>query len=88
MPKPSQRTRSRKRVNKTLPGGSEKTYYKKETGTPPHCHLCGRPLSGVPRNQSELRKLNKSRKRIWRPFGGQVCGNCLKTALSKAVRVI
>lgn len=89
MPQPHLRTRSRKRLNTKLPGGRGQIHYKKEKTTAPICFVCGQPLAGTPRGGStEIRKLNRTKRRIWRPFGGQVCHNCLKVALKQAVRVI
>ena len=88
MPRPRQRTRSQKRVNKALPGGGRGTHYKREVGVSPHCYLCGQPLAGIPHlSTSEMRKLNRSKRRIWRLYGGKLCHNCLKNALKHAARV-
>lgn len=87
MPQPHLRTRSRKRLKVRLPGGSNLTHYKKEKMATPSCLVCGRPLAGLPHStQAKIRKLNRSEKRIWRPYGGQVCQNCLKDFLKQAIR--
>ncbi|MGQ9726391.1 MAG: 50S ribosomal protein L34e [Candidatus Bathycorpusculaceae bacterium] len=89
MPKPYQQTRTKKRVYKSLPGGSRKLHFKQKPNASPCCSSCGRPLSGIPRiTTSEMRKLNRSKRRVWRPFGGQICHNCLKNALKQAARAI
>ncbi|MGB9960518.1 MAG: 50S ribosomal protein L34e [Candidatus Bathyarchaeales archaeon] len=89
MPKPAQRTRSRKRVCKALPGGRTGIHFKLEVAAQKSCGLCGKPLNAVPRlPPSEIGKLNRTRKRIWRIYGGQICHNCLKTALKKAARTL
>jgi len=89
MPRPSQRTRSKKRVNKALPGGGKGVHYKREVSALPRCYLCGQPLAGIPHlSTSEIRKLNRSKRRIWRIYGGQLCHNCLKKALKQAARTL
>jgi len=89
MPRPSQRTRSKKRVYKTLPGGRKTIHYKQEGNSLPHCHLCGKPLAGMPHSSTtEVRKLNRSKRRIWRIYGGQICPNCLKNALKQNARTL
>jgi large subunit ribosomal protein L34e len=87
MPKPSERTRTKKRVSKTLPGGNRRTHYKKEITAQRLCHSCGKPLAGTSQTfSSRASRLNKSKKTVWRPYGGQICHNCLKTALKHTAR--
>ncbi|MEM2911986.1 MAG: 50S ribosomal protein L34e [Candidatus Bathyarchaeia archaeon] len=89
MPRPELRTRSRKPVCKALPGGRTGIHFKLEVVAKSSCSRCGKPLTGVPRlSPSEIRKLNRTRKRIWRIYGGQLCHDCLKTALKQATRTI
>ncbi|MEM3641787.1 MAG: 50S ribosomal protein L34e [Candidatus Bathyarchaeia archaeon] len=88
MPRPAQRTRSRKRVCKALPGGRTGTQFKSEVTASSSCGLCKKPLAGVPRlSPSKMRKLNRTRRRIWRIYGGQLCHDCLKTAIKQAARI-
>jgi len=87
MPRPSQRTRSRKRSPKRLPGGGATIHYKKEKVKASHCARCNRVLSGVPRLlKSKMGKLTASQKRIQRMYGGQLCHVCLQDLLKHAVR--
>lgn len=89
MPQPHYRTRSRKRVKIKTPGGRLITHYKREKAKPAKCSKCGKPLSGIPREiPSEIRKLNRTRRRISRILGGQLCPQCLKTTLKQAVRAV
>ena len=88
MPKPSLRTRSKKRVQKRVPGGRTTIHYKKEKSKPAKCSRCGQILHGIPRcHPSELRKLTRSQRRIMRMYGGQLCANCLRELLKEAVRI-
>ncbi len=87
MPRPSQRTRARKRSSKRLPGGGAAFHYKKEKVGAPRCARCGRVLSGIPKSvQSKMGKLTASQKRIQRIYGGQLCHLCLQYSLKQAVR--
>ncbi|MEM2643066.1 MAG: 50S ribosomal protein L34e [Candidatus Bathyarchaeia archaeon] len=89
MPRPYQRTRSRKRVLKALPGGRTGLHFKREVPRGGGCAKCGKPLSGVPRLlPHEIRKLNKTKRSISRIYGGHLCHNCLKTALKQAVQTL
>jgi large subunit ribosomal protein L34e len=87
MPRPMLRNRSRKRVYKALPGGRTGIHFKREIVGENCCSVCGSLLAGIPKLlPSETRKLNRTKRRISRIYGGQICHNCLKTALKKAVR--
>jgi len=89
MPRPILRTRSRKRVYKVLPGGRTGIHFKREIVGKNRCSVCGGSLAGIPRLlPSEMRKLNRTKRRISRIYGGQICHNCLKNALKKAVRTL
>jgi large subunit ribosomal protein L34e len=89
MPQPHLRTRSKKRLKVALPGGGNKMHYKKKAASTPTCISCKKPLAGIPHLTTvEVRKLNRSKKRIWRPYGGILCHNCLKNALKQAARII
>jgi len=87
MPKPSLRTRSRKRHLQKLPGGRVKTRFKREKVSVLRCFRCGGFLHGSPRLiPSRLGKLSASQKRVERVFGGQLCHSCLRDALKSSVR--
>jgi len=87
MPRPSLRTRSRKRAPKRLPGGGATMHYKKEKVRASRCARCNRVLSGVPRlTPFKMGKLTASQKRIQRIYGGQLCHVCLQDLLKHEVR--
>lgn len=89
MPKPSQRTRSRKRRLVRLPGGRTETHYKQEKIGASSCIRCGRALSGVPRlTPSKLHTVPTSYRRVERMYGGKLCHNCLQELLKQAVRSV
>ncbi|MEM2994726.1 MAG: 50S ribosomal protein L34e [Candidatus Bathyarchaeia archaeon] len=89
MPRPSQRTRSKKRIYKALPGGGKKLHFKQKPSALSRCASCGKLLLGIPRvTPSKIRKLNRTKRRVWRPFGGYLCHNCLKNSLKQAIRAV
>ncbi|MCK4435092.1 50S ribosomal protein L34e [Candidatus Bathyarchaeota archaeon] len=89
MPRPSRRVRSKKRVYKTLPGGRKTIHYRRRVSFSVCCSVCGRPMSGVPHlSVSETRKLSRTQRRVWRPYGGQLCPKCLKSALKQTARTL
>lgn len=89
MPQPHLRTRSRKRVKVTLPSGINRVHYKMEITPTPSCSICNQPLAGIPHlTPVEMRKLNRSKRKIWRPYGGQLCHNCLKKTLKQSARTL
>ncbi|MFQ5999777.1 MAG: 50S ribosomal protein L34e [Candidatus Bathyarchaeia archaeon] len=89
MPRPSLRTRSRKRRRVRLPGGRAETHYKRGKNPVSRCARCGRGLSGLPCSiPSKLRKLPASQRRVERVYGGQLCHSCLQDLLKNAARNI
>jgi len=87
MPKPSSRTRSKKRYRLQLPGGQSGTHYKREKTGRPKCTRCGREISGIPHLvPSEIRRLPASQRKIERPYGNMLCPTCLRDLLKQAVR--
>jgi large subunit ribosomal protein L34e len=89
VPRPSERTRSKKRVSKSLPGSGQSVHYRLRAGAAQRCLVCKRPLAGVPRlSRVMASKLSRGKKRILRPFGGQVCHDCLKRGLKQAARSV
>ncbi|UCD26893.1 MAG: 50S ribosomal protein L34e [Candidatus Bathyarchaeota archaeon] len=89
MPRPSLRTRSRKRRSVKSPGKHREIHYGKEKTGFSHCAKCGRVLSGVPRsNPSRLHKIAASQRRVERMYGGHLCHICLQDLLRQAARNI
>ncbi|MBX5328431.1 MAG: 50S ribosomal protein L34e [Candidatus Bathyarchaeota archaeon] len=89
MPQPHLRTRGEKQFKVTLPGGKSRIHYKKRVPSVALCFICSRPLDGISRMTTvEIRKLNRSKRRIWRFYGGQVCANCVKKAIRQFARTV
>ncbi|MBS7632460.1 50S ribosomal protein L34e [Candidatus Bathyarchaeota archaeon] len=89
MPRPSLRTRSRKRVQRPASGKGVCVQYKKEIGAKPRCRVCGQVLAGFSSESSlRMRKSNKTARRVSRLHGGRLCHLCLRASLKKAARSI
>lgn len=89
MPKPHLRTRSKKRVKVAIPGGKNRIHYKTKVTASPSCSICGNSLAGIPHLSTvKERKLNRSRRRVWRSYGRQLCHSCLKEALKQGARTL
>ncbi|MEM1540284.1 MAG: 50S ribosomal protein L34e [Candidatus Bathyarchaeia archaeon] len=86
MPRPYQRTRSRKRVFKALPGGRTGLHFKRKMPKNSSCAKCGKPLAVPHLLPCEIRKLNKAKRTVSRIYGGHLCHDCLKIALKQTVR--
>lgn len=87
LPRRNKRTRSRKRVYKRLPGAGQSVHYRLRVGAVQRCRVCKRPLAGVPRaSRFAASKLSRGKKSVSRPFGGQICPDCLKRDLRQASR--
>ena len=85
--KPSKRSRSVKKISKRTPGGRVVIHFKKKRPGYAKCALCKRELHGVARGRSsEIRKLQRSQRRVSRPYGGYLCSTCMRAELKKLVR--
>jgi len=81
------RSRSLKRTQKKVPGGRTATRYRREKPKISKCGNCGKPLCGVPRlRYSDLRKLPKTKKRPERPYGGNLCSECMREVFREKAR--
>ena len=84
MPRPSQRSRSLRRVKRKTPGGRSVIHYERRKHSIAKCSACKKPLSGVPRERdSGIAKLPKTKKRPDRPFGGNLCSSCMRREMKR-----
>lgn len=87
MTKPWQRSRSKKRVKKKTPEGRVTTHFRRKRSGAPRCARCGRKLPGMrARNSKALKRLNRSRKKVNRPYGGNLCSACMRSEIRGRVR--
>ena len=88
MPEPRFRSRSLRRVKKKLPGGKTVTHYKKRKPKVAKCANCKTELKGMTRERPyKMQKLNRSKKKVERPFGGNLCSKCSRLLIKKEIRV-
>ncbi|MCS7117554.1 MAG: 50S ribosomal protein L34e [Thaumarchaeota archaeon] len=83
MPTRGLRVRSIRRVSLRTPTGRSVVHYEPRRPGLRRCGGCGRPISGVPRD--DVRPLPKSQKRISRYHGGNLCHKCLERRIEDAV---
>jgi len=87
MPRPSQRSRSLRKVKKKLPGGRLKHAFLKRKPSKPVCAVYKTPLAGVPRgNASKVKKFSKSKRRPERPYGGVLSSKAMREIMIKKAR--
>jgi len=74
-------------VKKRLPSGRIVLKEKKKRPSKTRCAGCGKELHGVPRLvASRMKKLSKSKKRPYRPYGGYLCSSCMRELFKRKVR--
>jgi large subunit ribosomal protein L34e len=74
-------------VSVRLPGGGRRVHYRPGVCALPRCSVCGRPLTGLPRvSEFGMTRLSGVERRVSRPFGGQICSDCVKRGLVRTVR--
>ncbi|MFX1511005.1 MAG: 50S ribosomal protein L34e [Promethearchaeota archaeon] len=84
MPPPVRRTKGQKTRKIKTPGARLATHYSRRGKNSVNCGICKKPLQGISKGRiSDIRSLSKSSKRPNRPYGGQLCSNCLKTAIEE-----
>lgn len=73
------KSRRLRRVQVKLPGNSTVTHYKLRNRSIAKCAVSKKPLRGIPRKtQTKFKNLNKSQKRVSRPYGGYMSHTALK----------
>lgn len=89
MPEPYKRSRSLRRIKVKFPGGKTSLHYKKRKPKGAKCGECGHLLKGVLRERPfKMRNIPKTKKRPERPYGGKLCGRCMRSLFIKNVRTL
>ncbi len=84
MPAGRFKSRTFRRVHVKTPGGTTVTHYKRRKPKKAHCARCGKVLAGTPHVlPKKLKKISKTWKRPERPYGGVLCGTCMKQLMLK-----
>ena len=87
MPAPNKRSRSLRRNQVRTPSGKVTLHYTKRTPNKAQCRTCGAELKGVPRVRATvLKRISLSKKRPERPYGGNLCSNCMRQLFIKKAR--
>lgn len=69
-----------------VPGGALKKHFDESKPKQAHCGACGAPLHGIPRfSATQAKNAAKTQKRPQRPFGGVLCGRCMKHMFTSEV---
>jgi large subunit ribosomal protein L34e len=75
------------RIKRKTPGKKTLLRFKREKTGTHRCAACGAELHGMKKlTQSELRKLSKSERRPSRPYGGHLCGECMRELFKDKAR--
>jgi len=62
-----------------VPGGRTVPRFEERRPKQAHCTGCGKTLPGIPRmTRVEAKNSPKTAKRPERPYGGQLCGACMR----------
>jgi len=86
MPEPRFRSRSLRRVKRKLPGGKTVTHYEKRRPKVTKCAQCNIELKGLQRERPyKMQKLG-SKKKVNRPYGGNLCSKCSRILIKKEIR--
>lgn len=86
---PARHLRSRSLVRKKVrtPGGRTVVHYRKPKPKVAHCAVCGTALQGIPRELPfRAAKMPKTKKRPERPYGGVLCGSCMRNHIKAKAR--
>lgn len=84
MPKPMQRSRSQRRLERVTPKGRHVIHYKRRKGSMPHCAICKGELSGISLKRNPKGKSLRTNARL---FGGVLCAKCASEVITYASRV-
>lgn len=87
MVRPMHRSRTFRRIKVKTPGGETKVHFRRRKPAKAVCGACGINLQGVPREiPSKMANMPKTHKRPERPFGGVLCGKCMKQLMKEEAR--
>jgi len=83
LPRPSQKSRSKRHVKTRTPGGRVVVHYERRHRAHPRCAWCGGVLRGVPREGHN--KYSKSERTVERIYGGYLCHRCVERSIKHAI---
>ena len=86
MPRPNKRSRTLRRIFRKTPSGTKLVYGKRKPNKA-ICAGCGSILQGVLNERPyKMRTVAKSKKRPERPYGGNLCSNCMREKIRENIR--
>lgn len=86
MPRPNKRSRTLRRIFRKVPSGTRLVYSKRKPRKA-ICSGCGSNLLGVLNERPyKMRTSAKSKKRPERPYGGNLCSECMREKIRENVR--
>lgn len=89
MVRPSDRSRSLRKMFVKTPGGRTVKHLKRKKPSIAKCGKCRAMLAGIPRLRPfKMRNLGKSKKRPERPYGGILCSSCMRKLFVDKARKI
>lgn len=81
------KSRTLRKIAVKVPGGANKTHYRRRKPSKAVCGKCKTELSGVPRElPAKMKNLPKTHKRPQRPYGGVLCSSCMRDQLKQQAR--
>jgi len=84
--KPSQKSRSLRRIKLRLPGGKPTLHFSPKAGGKPTCSICGTELHGVVSSRTGSKA---STFRVpTRPYAGVLCHSCLSSQIRQLARPV
>ena len=87
MPARRLRSRSYRRLQRKVPGGSTRLHYERKKPKAARCGNCGAVLKGIPRELPiKFKGMSKSQKRPERPYGGVLCSRCMRQTIVQKFR--
>ncbi len=87
MVEPRLRSGSMKATAKRTPGGRVVVHYRKKRAKAAKCARCGKKLQGMKILRPwALKRINKSKKKVNRPYGGYLCSSCMRVEIKARVR--
>ncbi len=87
MPRGKHKSRTLRKVFRKTPGGRVVKHYRKRKVKAAKCSLCSVVLKGVTRKiPSKMAKLSKTKKKVSRPFGGNLCSRCARAKIKSLAR--
>jgi len=87
MPTGRYKSRTYRRVYTRTPGARNVIHYVKRKPKIAKCAVCGKPLSGIPRERPyKMSTMAKTKKRPERPYGGVLCSKCTREKIKSEIK--